>query len=134
MDALYRTVATVHVIKLHLLGIRLEFAKQFIIRTCEIYHIAHYPTTHGEDKRFLRCIAIEAYLLVEGTHLLRIIHRLDQEAVARSHTVLRIHNLCTSATLIHLMDDQRFAALILHQELSGHRFAEYYILFCSASA
>ncbi len=75
MDALYRTVATVYVIKLYLLGIRLAFHP-----ACSLYgpakstYIAHYLTTHREDERLFIRIGIEAYLLGEGTHLLR--HRI----------------------------------------------------------
>ena len=127
MDALNRAVATVHVIKLHLLGIRLDFAQHLVIRTSEIHHIAHHSASHRKDERFVGGIGVEAYLLVEGAHLLGIIHCLDHEALACGNALLRILHLGASTTLQHVVDNQRSVALVLHHELSRYGMAKNHL-------
>ena len=127
MDALHRAVTTVHIIKLHFLNIRLDFAQHLVIRTCEIHHIAHHPASHGKDERFVGGIGVEAYLLVEGTHLLGIIHRLYHEALACGNALLGIFHLGAAATLQHVVDNQRLVSLVLHHELSRYGMAELHL-------
>lgn len=103
MDALNRTVATVHVIKLHLLGITLDDTQHLIVRTSEIYYATHYLSPHREDERLFIRIGIEANLLGESTHLLGIVYRLDDETFAGSNARLRIINLRTAAAFNTLL-------------------------------
>ncbi len=124
MDALHRTVALVDIIKLNLLCISLELAQHLIVSAREFLDIAHHLASHRHHERFVGGIAIEQHLLLEGTHLLGIIHRLHHEALASRDALLRIFHRGTTATLIDVLDDQRLVALVLHLELSGHRMTE----------
>ena len=127
MDALNRTVATVHVIKLHLLGITLDGTQHLIVRTSEIYYAAHYPSPHREDERLFIRIGIEADLLGESTHLLGIVYRLDDETFAGSNARLRIIYLRTAAAFQHIVDNQRLVPVILQHEFSSYRLAEHHL-------
>ncbi len=126
MNALNRTVATVHVIKLHLLGITLDDTQHLIVRTSEIYYAAHYPSPHREDERLFIRIGIEANLLGESTHLLGIVYRLDDETFAGSYARLRIIYLRTSAAFQYIVDNQRLVPVILQHEFGSYRLVEHH--------
>ena len=127
VDALHRTVATVYVIKLHFLDIRLDVTQKLIVRTCEVYHAAHHLASHHDDERFVRGIAVEAYLLHEGTHLLGVVDSLDREGLACCNTLLRIFHGCTAAALQYIVNHQRLVAFVLHHELSSYGLAEQHL-------
>ena len=127
VDALYRTVASVYVIKLHFLNIRFDFAQQLVVRTGKVYHAAHNFTSHHDDERLVRGIAVEAYLLHEGTHLLGVVDCLDRKSLACSNLLLRIFHRCAAAALQYVIDHQSLVALVLHHELSSYRLAEHHL-------
>ena len=118
MELLDRHVATIYIVEEDLVLVCQEVAKGVRIFALEVALLLYNDPFECQQKRLVGGIAVYTHLFLKMSQLLGIVDGAHGEFLPRSDRAFRIGDRRAAARGLHIADEQRLVATVLHLKLS----------------